>query len=478
VGSLAYVFFIRNFFRDYNIFHVIPVTFVSFFPSFNYDSRWTDEGITGNVLMIWAIVLVLVGIKLFEHTTKGKPKLVFYSKLVFYCSGLIIGLLINTQLKYLIIYLIFGSLLFLYFYKIKIKFLPLLIQFLGIVVALILIELFFLIVVRESRVPIFIQQLNFVFELSNPSNGTGEWVERNFIEMFQLKNVYIFANLLLLIVPAVLWKKKSNSNFLLVFFIISNYIIIYFFQFIIKFPILDTWWYYGTVWPIIGICFTIAIQSLVREAEQSSRYVYFLTLILIYLLIFYISNIYINLFKIDISIILFGIFAILFFYIFVKNGTGIFIVYSVLVVNIFTQFTQPPFGTFNYQLFPGGGFSDKSVSITADQIWLIEQYRNEVQKEVIPIWYGNDNSGYLGSVQSSLGFGLSRLHGLAEDSIKPDLSNWESTYSKPKKILVLDFIDQTYLRAARIELAKEDYIPLRQSWNGDLTLVVFMENKI
>jgi hypothetical protein len=456
-SAMALVFLTKKIFSEKNLIFLIYVSFLCFLPSFNYDSRWTDESITGSCFTVWAVVFTIVALtKIYNKNSDNTNR---YALL----SGIMISLSLSTQLKYFIFFVAYLLVLILMILKKIIKFRILLLQTLGLIATFIAIEIYHTFLVGEFSGFVIIEQFKFLLGINSLGQGNGEWTYKSLQSLISLKYTYIYSLLILLIIPITAKRRLSTTYKMLISLIATFYISVLSFQFILKFPLLDTFWYYGTLWPLVGIIYIFSFKSIEKSNVTKLIKKNYLLLIYPFFIFLYISNIYLQLVKIDVAKTIFILILITWFTFLELKSSEIAFGYLVILISIYMQFTQPPSGSFNFQNMPVKGYQFVVEDITSDQFFLIKNYEKYFTDEVIPIWYGRDTSGYLGSVQSSLGFGFSRLHGLGEDGDEPNFSNWDNSYPRPSIIMLIDLAQGIYLENAKNLVKKEGYQVIEQN---------------
>ena len=422
-------------------------------PSYLYDSNWTDEGIS----YIFAIFLSLY---LASKFTQSRWYAIFF--------GFLAAVTVNIHLKSaVLVAAIFLSTFVVaainrrgIFHLVKYVFLG---AFLGSLVT----EVLFQTMNPRGLWPLsWYYQVSLFLKLNKGTNG--EWVSLwqlyrqgefpYFILAPLLASVYLSINVRKIL------RKNSESvpiqlQVLYVFSILGT-LVLFLYQEVLKFPVVTTFWYYGTfnvvLFALLATITWIYYNDLSFKPRLSTTLFWLLPIITVLPVWIVLPGSSLNIGKVLHSHLINGaisLFALAFVVIIIFEAKW----RKTLQISVILSFCFLSISQFGNRTAPFRwrdiGDFQVETKLFSDEKWLLNIWSDIEGKNFkndVAIWYENDPNGLLGSVQSSVIFADTRLT-LNNTLTDTSFEEWANLHGRPKAVIYM-FI---YHRGDNIEGSKE-----------------------
>ena len=397
-------------------------------PSYFFDSMWTDEGIS-------YIVAILACLYFASNFMRSRQYLIG--------SGFMAVVTVNIHLKSAGLIAVIGLSILLIGLLNKIDLKYILINFgLGITASIFVTELIFQIMNPKGFWPIsWYYQVSLFLRLSQGTNG--EWV--GLWRLFQIGSfpVFVLAPIIGALYLTAVWGKfvpKQGKTVPLQIqiyccFGILGTIMLFIYQEVLKFPVVTTFWYYGT-FNVVLVSRGVSILWLHYEGDvkgfRISSILFWVLPLATVLPVWVIlpgSSLHLSQYRHQIILVSVAILvgSIILWSIFVVAGPTKKIALVMLLLFNCLAISQYGNRAVPFRWRDLGDFGIEK-SLFLDEFWLLDIWSSvdgDNRQNDVAIWYENDPNGYLGSIQSALIFADTRLT-LANTIDGTSISGWKN----------------------------------------------------
>jgi hypothetical protein len=420
-------------------------------PSYLYDSAWTDEGIS----YIFTILLSLYFASNFARSERYSFACGFFAALAVNIHLKSVGLIAAIFLSIVVVGLI---------NQLKIV-KQLFIGFIGFIFGCLVTELVF-----QTMNPRGIWPLSWYYQLSlliKLRNGVpGEWI--GLWQLYQAGKFpyFVLAPLVSSIFICCILMRIIRKYGMPIqvqvfsFFGVFGTIILFVYQEVLRFPVVTTFWYYGTfnvvLFALLASMTWIYYHNQVAKFHLSSVLYWVLPVITVLPVWVILPGSSLDIGGERHTQLIAGsliLLVLIILYIFIYEAKRVKTVHF-LIILIFCSLSISQFGnrTAPFRWREIGDFKIER-QLFSDEVWLLDIW-SEIEgknfKKDVAIWYENDPNGLLGSVQSSAIFADTRLT-LSNTLTDTSFEEWANLHGRPKAVIYM-FI---YHRGDNIEGSKE-----------------------